>query len=329
MKKTERIIYEVDPHNRLVVSRPGPSPAKFRTVLDGIFRIEKFGQLSYHVMKPQDSSIPQKVNLSGNWSLDADRNLVFTFDKWNEGCYGNKLTIKGEVISAKEGSISFSAAARTPGGKTRIYVLTLEGVWRARKDNFIVFRVERTAGSSDELVFEGGWQVRNNQILCTYTKRGLARGSGSRHSFILTGYWQISEKNRLVYVVNKRIGSELEFAVSLAQPMPKGLRYEIGIGVTPAKRTVELFGSWKINDSLGVVFEIPYEDGNVRNILFGAAVRSCGGMIELSLKDRKGRDLEIKGRFSRRIFEGRGEAFAEALRSGREVSIAAGAGFRW
>jgi len=328
MKKTERIIYEVDPHNRLVVSRPGLSPAKFRTVVDGTFRIEKSG-LSYHVMKPQGNTIPQKINLSGNWSLDADHNLAFTFDKWNSGCYGNKLTIKGEVISAKEGSVSFSAATRDAGGKARIYVLTFEGAWRARKDNNIVFKVQRSAGSSDELVFCGGWQIKNNQILYTYTKRDLKRGLKSEHSFILTGYWQISEKNRLVYVVNKRIGSELEFAVSLAEPVPRGLRYEIGIGVTPAKKVVKLFGSWKINDSLGVIFEIPYEDGKVRSIFFGAAMRICGGMIELSLKDRKGRDLEIRGRFSRRIFDGQGEAYAEALASGGEIGVVAGMGFRW
>lgn len=333
MKKTEKISYEVDPHNRLIVSggnSRGLSPARFRTVADGVFRIESGNILTYHVNRSQDSSIPQKIKFSGNWSIDKGHNLVFTLDKWNEGCYGNKLTIKGGVIFAGDSSVSFSVATRDSGGKRKIYVLTLEGGWRVNKDNEIFFRAEKERGISDELYFECGWAAKNNEITFSYTRRDPATRRKAAHIFTIKGYWQISEKNRLIYVLNKRTGSELEFRTSFAETMPGGIRYEIGIGARPSKKTIEIFGRWNINDSMGIVFEIPYEDGKIRNIVFGAVVRLRGSTtVELRLKNNAGKDLEIFGKLSRKIFDGQGEAFTEALLSGSEISAIAGVGFRW
>ena len=42
-----------------------------------------------------------------------------------------------------------------------------------------------------------------------------------------------------------------------------------------------------------------------------------------------GKDLGMNLKLSKRILEGQGEAFVEALASGREVSLEAGLGFRW
>lgn len=333
MKKTEKISYEVDPHNRLVISGRSSGamgPARFRTVADGMFRIENGNILTYHVNRSQDRSVPQKIRFSGNWSIDRGRNLVLTLDKWNEGCYGNKLTIKAGVIFSGDGSVSFSVATRDSGGKKRIYVLTLDGVWRAGKDNEIIFKAEKERGICDELYFECGWKIKDNQIICSYARRDPATKGKTAHIFVLKGYWQISEKNRLVYVLSKRIGSELDFRVSFAEPMPGGIRYEMGAGVKPAKKAFEIFGSWNVNKRLGLVFEIPYEGGKVRNIVFGAVIKLCQGTdVELRLKNDSGRYLEISGKLSRKIFDGQGEAFCETLLSGAEISAAAGIGFRW
>jgi len=334
MKKTERISYEVDPHNRLIVSGRGsssPAPARFRTAADGVFRIENGSTLTYHVKKSQDSNIPQKVKFSGNWSFDKDHNLVLTLDKWNEGCYGDKLIIKAGLLSAGGGSLSFAVATRDSGGKDRIYTLAFKGAWQADKFNNIAFRIEKENSKQDELLFQGAWELNgNNRLIYTYTKRGLKRGDKREQSFALKGCWDISKKNRVIYVINKRIGSELEFRVSFAEPLSRGLKYAIGIGARPAKKKMTLFGSWKINKGLGIVFEMPCEGGRVRTIVFGADLKlGRGAEIRARLRDDLGRDLGMSVKLSKKLFGNNGEAYIEALKSAREVSVVAGAGFRW
>jgi len=63
-------------------------------------------------------------------------------------------------------------------------------------------------------------------------------------------------------VLNKEINSCFDFQVSLGKPIKRGLQYEIGVGVKPAKKKFTLFGFWKINQKLGLLFEMPSQKGN-------------------------------------------------------------------
>jgi len=114
MKDREKITYTVDPHNRLVAKKTGKASGVkgHRQVLDGRFKIGKDNSLTYHVKKSSRTDTPQQVKLSGRYSLERDRDLVLTLNKWSNQVEGNKLIIKGQLLDAKEDEVSFIVGTR-------------------------------------------------------------------------------------------------------------------------------------------------------------------------------------------------------------------------
>jgi hypothetical protein len=333
MKKTEKIRYEIDPHNRLAYKKIGKKSKlhRFRTVLDGKFEIDKKNRIIYHVKKSQVYEAPQQLRLRGRWSLDKDRNLVLSLNKWGNQIAGNKLTIKSEVMDAKANKLSFAVTTKDSEGKTHIYILRLGGRWRADKYNRLSFDVKKEKGVTERLTFKGEWEVnRRNKIIYTYEKALLKIKERTTRTVTFKGYWEIPKKHRIVYVLSKEIRSEFSFKVSAAKPAKRGLRYEIGVGATPKKKTITLFGRWKISKRLGLLFEMPYEEGKIRRVIFGGWGKlDKNHRLEIRVRNEIGEDLGIDVKLSRRILEGQGEAFIRALKSRKEVSIIAGAGVRW
>lgn len=330
----EKVRYEIDPHNRLIYAKTGKKSKlpRFRTVLDGRFKIDKNNRLTYHVKKSQVSNIPQQVLLRGRWSLDKDHNLILTLNKWGNQIAGNKLTIKSELIDVKANKLSFVAVTKDSHKKTHIYILGLGGSWQADKYNRLAFNIKKEKGITDKLILQGAWELnKQNEIIYTYTKSSLLPKEKITKTITLRGYWEVTQKHRISYILNKAINSQFDFKVSLGKPIKKrGLQYEAGIGVTPVKRIITLFGKWKVNERLGLLFEMPYEKGNLHRIIFGATCKLDKNYnLDFRLKNRLGKDLGIDVKLSRRILKGQGEAFIRALRSRKEVSILAGIGFRW
>ena len=338
MKKTEKIRFEIDPHNRLVYEKTGRKSKVpgFRTVVDGRFEIDKDNQIIYHVKKAQ-GDIPQQLKLKGKWALDDEHNLALTLDKWGDQIAGNKLTLKSELIDAKDNMLAFSLTTKDSKNNTHIYIVKLGGRWQADKYNRFTFNVEKETGISDTLkgtgkiTLTGAWEVnKQNEIIYTYKKSTAGKKEKTIKTITLKGYWDIAGKYRIKYVLNKEIESEFDFKVSVGKPAARGLEYEIGVGATPSKKTITLFGSWKVSKNSGVSFEMPCAEGNIRSVVLGGwAKLDENHKLEVRLKNKKGEDLGIDVKLSRNIFEGQGEAFIRALKSQKEVSIVAGIGFRW
>jgi len=60
----EKLRYEIDPHNRLVVGGRKIPLERFRKVLDGRFKVDKNNILFYHVKTPvADENIPHQFKL--------------------------------------------------------------------------------------------------------------------------------------------------------------------------------------------------------------------------------------------------------------------------
>ncbi len=333
MKKTEKIRFEIDPHNRLVYEKTGGKSdvPGFRTVVDGTFEIDKDNQIIYHVKKAQGSDIPQQLKLKGKWALDKDHNLVLTLDKWGNQIAGNKLTIESELIDAKDNMLVFSLTTKDSEKNTHIYIVKLGGRWQADEYNRFTFNVEKETGISDKITLTGAWEVnKQNEIIYTYEKSTAGEKEKITKAVTLKGYWDIAEKHRIIYVLNKEIESEFDFKVSVGKPAARGLEYEIGVGATPSKKTITLFGSWKVSKNSGVSFEMPYEEGKIRSVILGGwAKLDENYKLEVRLQNKTGEDLGIDVKLSRNIFDGQGEAFIRALKSQKEVSIVAGVGFRW
>lgn len=333
MPDREKITYEIDPHNRLIARKTNKASGVrgFREVLDGRFQIGEDNALTYHIKKSADFDTPQQVKLSGNYSLDDDHNLVLTLNKWNNQIEGNKLIIKSQLLDAKDNELAFSVGARDSSGKASIHILKLGGVWQADKRNRLTFNVEKESGAADNLALEGVWEITgNNEITYTRTRSRIKTKEQIANTITFKGYWDIDKKNRISYVLNKRLNSLFDFEVGFISAAEQGLEYQIAIGVVPKTKRLTLHGEWKLNERLGLLFEMPYEGQRIQSISFGAACKlGENNTVEFKLKNIQNKDLDIDLKLSRKILKDQGEAFVRALKDGRELSLLAGIGFRW
>ena len=148
------------------------------------------------------------------------------------------------------------------------------------------------------------------------------------------GHWDIKDKARISYVIDRNTESVFNFVSSLGIFKDKYIRYELGIGLLsrpkPIKRTVTLFGTWKIRKNIGLIFEVEYGEKKLRAMVFGAKAGLTGkNTISFRLRNDVNKDINASLRLSRKILKGEGEAFCRALKSRREASIVAGVGWRW
>lgn len=318
MRKSEKITYEIDPLNL----------PKFRNVVDGRYTIDKNNNLIYQVKS--SSSYPKQIKLKGSWSLDKNHNLILRLDKDNR-FKQDSITLEGEIINTTADKLEFSITTKDSSGNAHFYILRLSGRWQSDKYNRLIFSLSKEKGLHDELVFSGTWEVnKQNQITYTYAKTILKRKTKITREIIFKGFWNIVDKYRIIYVLDKKINSFFDFSVSIGKPAKRGLEYEIGIGVHQNIEKIILFGSWRVNEKLGLLFEMPYEDGKLRGILFGAACKFVNNYdMEFRLRNTFRKDLGISLKFSKTFLDDQGQIFAQAVKEGKEFSLVAGVGFRW
>ncbi len=110
----QKVYYEVDPYNRLVIDGTGTESElrKFRKVLDGRFRVDENNVLSYHIKAPlaENEDIPHQVKISGDWSLTDGHELRLTLDKEGRGTFGDQITLQGRILDVDKNSLAFSTS---------------------------------------------------------------------------------------------------------------------------------------------------------------------------------------------------------------------------
>ena len=266
-KNKEKVIYEVDPHNRLVVKSPdGYGVRKFRQVYDGYFYPDEKNSLYFHIKKSEGIDTPEEVKFSGSWALNDNHDLVFTLDKWNNQVEGNALAIKGDIISVSGSLITFGVSTKDiTGGK--IYLIKISGIWKRDPHNRLSFNVARVSGKEDTLTFNTAWQINKfNEISYVYYKKTLKRSEKIRNEVKFKGFWDIIDKYRIAYVIDRASDSGFEFEAKVSNiVLPKDkrasdgrLEFDIGIGVIPKKQTMKIFGKWVFDKKLGLFFEVEY-----------------------------------------------------------------------
>ena len=343
-----KIRYELDPHNRLIVTETIEKKTKtvkrlrktqlsrFRRVLDGRFKIGKDNALSYHVKAPMPRGLdmPHQVKLRGEWSLTEAHDLRLTLDKWGRQTFGDQLTLQGDIIDVNKNSLLFAVTTRTKENTQSTYILKLQGAWRADKHNRLTFRVKKQYGRHDILTFKGAWEInKNHELVYRYEKAHLIRKSRKIHTLVFKGYWDIKDRARISYVISEDTNSVFNFKTSLGIFRENYIKYALGIGlshkVKPAKKTVTLFGKWKLSKNKGLLFEVEYENKKLHAISFGADAKLTDkDTVLLRLKNTLNQDMRATLKLSRKILKGDGEAFLRILKSGRESAIFAGAGLR-
>ncbi|MFH1458067.1 MAG: hypothetical protein ABIG31_02735 [Candidatus Omnitrophota bacterium] len=326
-----KVRYEIDPHNRLVANS---QLRGLRKVYDGQFRISSHNTLTYHVKTalPRDSQAPHQIKLKGTWSLTPDYDLRLTLDKWRRQTFGDQLTIRTEFIDAKKNSLVFGVGARTKNGSSSLYILELAGTWQADERNRLAFQVEKERQGFDVLTFDGSWQIdKNYQIIYRYQKKNLARDRKKTHTLAFQGCWDIRDKARLSYSIDKNTSSAFDFKTSLGVFRERSIKYELGIGLSrrkaPVKRAITFFGRWRIHKAKTLIFEVERGGGRIQAIVLGAEAKLTDkGTVSFKLRSKLNRDIGCELELSRDIFKGRVQALLRLLTSGQESAILLGVG---
>jgi hypothetical protein len=326
-----KLRYEFDPHNRLVAGLCG-----MRRVLEGQFRIGPRNALTYDIKTPIPEGIkaPHQLKLKGEWSLDKDHRLRFVLDKWQRQTFGDQLTIQSEILDVKKNALLFAVTTRNQKGNSSIYALELSGAWQADSRNRLTFRVNKGGDNFNTLELSGAWQIdKSYQVIYRYAREDLVRKRKRVHTLAFKGCWEISDKARLSYIIDKNSDSVFNFKTSVGIFKGNYVKYELGIGLSekkqPVKRTITLFGSWKIKKGVGLVFEI--EAGNkIQAIVLGAQARlGEKNTVAFRLRNNLNKDIFGELELARDIFQGDGQVFLRLLEERGEMAIQAGAGWKW
>lgn len=329
-----KLRYSTDSSNRLVVYKNGR-----RYPVDGVFAVEE----NNLVFEPRQKSIftkelnlSRKVRFEGNWRLADNKDLRLVLIETDNQVKNDELVIKGQIISAEVDAIVFQMHCIKEPDVDRIGLLRLGGRWQADKFNQLTFFVSRDV-TEDILRFSGSWQVnKNQQIIYAYEKQDLIRKTRTLEQITIKGYWQINSSNRLAYILDLKNKSFFEFKVQMESPSLMGktgeIRYRIGIGVKELakERVFSLFGTWKINRTKSILFEMDYGEEAVKTITFGASVfLNRDNEFVFELKNRVGEDLGFSVQFNKKFFKDNAIAFARLKKLEEDLRVEAGLKLRW
>ena len=296
-----KVLYDIDPHNRLIIKKPaGKSRVKlFRKIVNGRFKVDSKNKLYYQVYKGSDSDIPQKIGFSGDYSLDKKHNLIFTLNRWNGQEKGNRLRLRTKILHADGHDLVFLLNSKRSGKSKAFYAMRLQGSWQADKNNRLKFCVAKDRSKKDSLLLSGGWKLnKNNEIIYSHD-------CGSQN-IIIKGNWEIRDRYKLGYALDKKINSGFNFKTSLGKVISKGEKPRIEFGVT---------------------IDISKKKRLKRKIVFACKAISKKGKtitLEVSPRDRGG-SLKL----SKKILDRNGLLYLESLLKDRERYIGGGIAIRW
>ena len=334
-----KVLYEVDPYNRLVLDNSGAGRGlpEFRKVLDGQFRMGGENGLRYIVKAPlsEREGIPNQLQLKGRFSLTDGHDLCLTLDKQYRETFGDRLVLQGEIMDVSANSLLFAVTTKTDDGAFT-YVLNIGGTWKTDEKNRLSFYIKKEKGRYDILTFNGAWEVnKNHQIVYRYEKAGLIRKETRTHTLTFKGWWDIKERFRISYMLSGDTNSVFTFRSGAGIFKEDSIRYEIGITLAgrskPMRRRITLWGRWNLKKGVGLIFEIGYADKKTRPIIFGADARlTPRDTVSFRLMSEDGCEgVGAELRLSHSILKRDGEAFVRMLKSKQESAVYAGAAWRW
>jgi hypothetical protein len=222
----------------------------------------------------------------GVWRLGPGHELQYKSRGKDE-----EVKLTGTLVAAEPGALVFSATAREANDTLVTGIHKLSGAWKLNAKNQITFEVEKERGKNDVLTFRNGWRINGNQeVVYTYREIGLKRKTKAARELVFKGHWDITEKNRLTYLLGANSGSAFRFRGAFQTPSlfaKKGeMRYQVGVEAAGRHRlrTLLLFGKWKLSRNLSVDFEIEYSDGRKRSIAFTKELFGRNGQMFLRLQ---------------------------------------------
>ncbi len=276
--------------------------------------------------------IEENQHLKGRWELSPTHEIRYKSHDLDE-----EIAFRGSIVAAEPDALVVSFAQGQINQKVTKRLAKLAGAWRLDSKNRIVFEVEKEGGKKDVLTFQGAWQVgKSNEIIYTYDQRDLRSKQKITRKLVFTGFWDISEDNRLTYWLSADSDSAFRFRGAFQTKSifaKKGeIRYQAGIEVNGKHKIQEiiLFGKWKLSRDLELSFEIEYEEGRRKTIVFGGEYAlSKDSQIAVNLKSREGEPLGVEVILTKDVFGKDGQAFIRLQKSVEESRAEAGVSFKW
>ncbi len=332
-----KLKYSINKYNQLLIIPPN---SKTPLQPKGAFKINKENQLEYWLNEPQAwrriYNQPRKIVFKGNWQLNPNHDLELVLNKTRSQADEERLTLKGNIISVEKNKLAFeiiSQGGRIDPALQTFRILKLIGTWQADEDNRLAFLVEKRV-LPDELIFKLDWQInKNQQIEYTYEKTDLVKKTKTNQVLTFEGFWKIDSRHKLVYILSKTLNSAFDFRAQLESPsiypQDRSIKYRLGIGLRQPEGGISkiaiLYGEWKLNRSLGLVFRMEYGNGNVQETEFGAQVTFKRNKFLFSLQDERGKPLGITLTYSFSLLNSlEPQAFIRLKSFQKELGVEAG-----
>lgn len=247
--------------------------------VNGRFSVDRNNRLAYWLNEPASwgkrYDMPPKVAFTGRWGLNKNYDLELHLLRRENQFEGDRLTLRGDLLSVDNDSLVFELKSYDRRGLLHIQLLKLSGFWQANAYNRIGFMVQR-ASATDALILGASWQVnKNQQISCAYKKTDLKTKTRTVRALTFEGFWQIGGAKRLTYILSHGERSHFDFRCQIETPnlypQKNVIKYRLGTGVSA--KAVSLYGAWKFDRNLGLVFQMDYGRGKRRRMEFGANAR--------------------------------------------------------
>ncbi len=270
--------------------------------------------------------------ISGRWELGGDHRLRYRRSGKNE-----TIALEGTLVAAEPAALVFAVTEKQTDQKIVASLLDLKGTWSMDAKNRIQFRVIRGVKKNDTLTFEGHWRLDpNHQVIYSFRETDLKTKKRQTRLLSFKGHWDISKKNEIDYFFAAGSDSVFRLHGSFIDKnilAGKGqLRYELGAGMAAnrGKKTIVLFGRWKMLKDLELAFEIEQGEGKKRMIIFDGDYRlDKQKRIHVRLKNQRGVALGLEVILTKEFLKSQGEAFIGFNKSPEELRLEGGLRFRW
>lgn len=328
-----RVHYEFDELNRLIIRDPKDA-LRSRRIVEGRLSLDRKNRLHYRTRAKAGSdggAGTSDVLLDGTWTLSPTHELGLALHPGEE-LGRQKVFLRGSIVEAHDHALVVSLTRRTRDGQRTSQRLSLSGRWQADARNRLAFLVAKADGAEDRLVFEGAWEVDRTHQLRYRFEQAQAGRRRALQTLEFSGAWDLRPGARVAYQLGADARSAFEFQAALQSPNLNArdgrIVYQIGIRLSDGRtirRTVALFGAWKLHRDLSVSFEMSQPSGGGRTLTFeGTAAVASRASVSVQLRSRDGEPLGFAVVFSRSFLREEAQWFLRLERAGEDTRLLGG-----
>ncbi len=222
--------------------------------------------------------INKNVTVDGTWSLTTDHELCLTLDATQDTQFGDKIILSGRFNDVSPNILSFETSHHENPSNITSDIIALQGVWEADENNKLIFKVKKESGRHDVLTFTNTWIMDDkNRIIYEYETASLVFKKKETQQLTFKGTWDITKNNRLYYELSNGSASGFDFKVGTSVLEKNQIKTRIMVGTQ--NKDLIISGKWKASDEVGLTFDVTYDNGEVKSIVFG-------GEFKMSDKDK-------------------------------------------